>query len=100
MPHNQQATQAVPSAKDFSSELQCIGQRTPAEFASDDKDYKDNSPRPTQHDVSDTGVAAGTNSNCPPFIILNNPKEGLGSQKVKPTEDIAWFFETDPADGI
>ena len=44
MPCNQQATWAVPSTEDFSSELQCIGQRTPAEFASDNKDYEDNPP--------------------------------------------------------
>ena len=89
MSHNWQATWAVPSTEDFSSKLQCIGQRTPAEFTSDDEDYEDNSPQPTQHDVSDTGVVAGTNSNCPPLVILNDPDEGLGSQKVKPTEDIA-----------
>ena len=49
--------------------------------------------------ISNTGVVAGTNSNSPPLIILNDPDEGLGSQKVKPTEDIAWFFKMDPANG-
>ena len=99
MPCNRQATGAVPSAKNFSSKLQHIGQRTPAEFASDDEDYKDNPSQPIPHDVSDTGVVAGTNSDCPPLVILNDPDKGLSSQKVKPTEDIAWFFEMDPANG-
>ena len=44
-------------------------------------------------------TAAGTNPDHPPLVILNDPDEGLGSQKVKPTEDLAWFFETDSADG-
>ena len=47
MARNQQATQAVhrqPSTEDFSSELQGIGQRVPAESTSDDEDedYNDN----------------------------------------------------------
>ena len=98
MPHNQQATQAIPRTEDFTSEIQCIGQRSP-ESTSDNEDYEDNPPWPTQHNVSNTGVVASTNSNGPPLVILNDPDEGFGSQEVKPTEDMAWFFETDPADG-
>ena len=88
MPCNWQAPWAVPSTEDFSSELQHIGQRIP-ESASDDEDNEDNPTWPTQQNVSNTGVVAGNNSNGPPLIILNDPNEGLGSQKVKPTEDIA-----------
>ena len=83
MPHNQQATWAVPSTEDFSSELQHISQRTPTEFASDDEDYEDNPPWPTQHNVSNTGVAAGTTSNSPPLITLNDPDESLGPSILK-----------------
>ena len=84
MPRNRRA---VPSTEDFSNELQHI----PAECTSDE-DHEDNPPRPT-------GLVAGTNSDHPPLVILNNPDEGLGSQKVKHTQDLAWFFEMDPADG-
>ena len=101
-------TQAVPrqpNAKDFSSDLEDVGQMTFAESTFDDEDY--NPLWPTQCNVSNSRLSApvnldtvaGTNSNHPPLVILNNTNEGLGSQKVKATDDIAWFFKTDPADG-
>ena len=78
---------------------------TLAESTFDDEDY--NPLQPTWRNVSNTRLSApvnldtvaGTNSDHPPPVILNDADEGLGSQKVKATDDIAWFFKTEPADG-
>ena len=78
---------------------------TLAESTFDDEDY--NPLQPTRCNVSNTRLSApvnldtvaGTNSDHPPPVILNDADEGLGSQKVKATDDIAWFFKTEPADG-
>ena len=64
---------------------------------SDDEDYDNNPLQCTWPDASNTRSAVGTDSDHPLLVILNDPKGG--SQKVKATEDLAWFFKTDPADG-
>jgi len=87
----------LPSTEDFSGDLRHIDQRTLAESTSDDEDYDDNPLRCTRPDASNTRSVVGTDSDRPLPVILNDPEEG--SQKVKATEDLAWFFETDPADG-
>ena len=100
-----QAAPRQPNTEDFSSDLQDVGQMTLAESMFDDEDY--DPLWPPWRNVSNTrssapvnlDTVAGTNSDHPPLVILNNADEGLGSQKVKATDDIAWFFETEPADG-
>ena len=87
----------LPSTEDFSGDLWRIDQRTHAESTSDDEDYDNNPLWFTRPDASNTRSAVGTDSDHPLPVILNDP-EG-GSQKVKATEDLTWFFETDPADG-
>ena len=100
-----QAAPRQPNAEDFSSDLQDVGQMTLAESTFDNED---NDPlRPAWRNVSNTRLSApvnldtvaGTNSDHPPPVILNDANEGLGSQKVKATDDITWYFETEPADG-
>ena len=100
-----QAAPRQPNAEDFSSDLQDVGQMTLAESTFDDEDY--DPLQPARRNVSNTrssapvnlDTVAGTYSDHPPPVILNDANEGLGSQKVKATDDIAWFFETEPADG-
>ena len=53
----------------------------------------------TNFPVTDSTGVAGDTSDRPPPVILNDPDEG-SSRKVRPTDDLAWFFDTDEETGI
>ena len=117
------------NAEDFSEELQNIPSLEPVSDDEDDESYEPvrlprrNVNRTMQAAGTTTnssapdilGTATGTitdspapantrmagdTSDHPPPVILNDPDEGSGSQKVRPTEDLAWFFNTDDETGM
>lgn len=47
---------------------------------------------------TNAGVTAGATSNLPP-VMLNNPDERSAAQQAGATDDLAWFFETNPLTG-